>query len=407
MIHERWNRWATGGLPLSLALHVTACATESTDSTDDAVCGYSVTYATSESYTPTTGFMLVSGEGRIDDLVVDAGRAYWFSFTSDERSNPQFAKSFQVRQCDIANCAKTLRSDVIWAGEDAKLAFLGGPYTLRVSANRLFLTRLATRPYDKSSDILHCPKRDCGKPSKISLGETGIKAFVVDADRLVFITTEQTLLTCAEANCDGTLERVPLLVPSGEPAFAGANEIAFDTSYYYLADVHRILRVVKDGSQPFEVIAHTTGVVQKLAVNAESVFWTERLPAGVRSCPKSGCTGKEPMLMMEGIPGPLDLVVQNDFIYVAAPLEYEGDKSTWVYGTGRVFRCAITGCSTPEQLYDTGWSAPDPASARLFTGRMLLDAENIYLPQFSFPMCLEDDGEAIYVTSQAHRELLP
>jgi hypothetical protein len=160
--------------------------------------------------------------------------------------------------------------------------------------------------------------------------------------------------------------------PAGAVPFVGASLFGQDSDYLYLVgetgspSVSRILRVQKDNSAPFEELgqmANAPIAPDPFAVHGDNIYWLELVALGrILSCPKSGC-GDSPKTIGGGLDllnNGAEIAVDDASVYI---LEYPlaelelgyGQTYVSVVSPGRILKCPLTGCDTPEVIY-TGTS---------------------------------------------------
>jgi len=304
-----------------------------------------------------TGSNLVENETGIQAFTLDGGRAYWIAWEMDANG----PSATVMRQCNVTDCENTLRSDTI------------GPNGWYTGYSPTPLVATSERLFWCDSRFLYCNKGNCSKPQVINLGGAVVNQFVLDGSHLVIATREGTLLTCSEADCDGSVERVPVAAPTGEVGFTGTSNIAADAEYYYLLSEKRILRLRKDGSVPFEVIARDVGTVSQLIVHGDALYWLESFPAKLRSCPKTGCAGT-PTSVLDALHAPFAAIVEDDATYISEPAEMTpGDANGYAQpspGSDRILRCNAAGCSALQRSSN----APHYG----VVGPINVDSSNIY-----------------------------
>jgi len=331
---------------------------------------------------------LVENESGIQALTLEGGWAYWIASEVDANG----PSATVMRQCDISDCENTLHSDTLPTTTGNMWLFADFIVSLVASNERLFWpTEWGVLP-----GISRCKKSSCHKPDTINLGGATVSYFILDGNQLVIATTEATLLTCDEADCEGSLARVPVVAPTGEIAFAGASNLAVDAEYYYFLSEQRILRLVKDGSMPFEVIARVVGKVKQLAVQGDSVYWLESFPPKLRSCPKTGCTSNPTTLAAE-LHDPFAVIVEDNATYVSEPAESAVAAvldQMLSPGSNRILRCSETNCADlPFPAGDHGYEV---------AGSIAVDATNIYgIGRISSQGPYAEYCSAIYVTPKS------
>lgn len=294
------------------------------------------------------GKWFVNGEISIIGFTANRGQAYWIA---EEQTPGQRVYSTVLHQCEIANCEKTVQSNAWNPGQEA---YGGDRYSpteasvplniaLAASAKRLFW---AESHFDLMG-IGYCEKDNCSDTHHLRLGDAAVSTFGVDGNQLVVLTLEDTLLICNEDDCDASLKRVPMVAPEGEADYVSGSHITFDDQYIYVVSEERVLRVRKDGSRPFEVLARDVGPVGQLVVHSDSVYWTERFPAGLRSCLKTGCQ-EQPNTVISALHDPVGLVVDDDFFYISEPAEQltvpASDNVEYAPGSDRILRCDTASC---------------------------------------------------------------
>jgi hypothetical protein len=190
---------------------------------------------------------------------------------------------------------------------------------------------------------------------------TSVNDFALVGD-FAYILADVTL-RCRASDCDTTLERVQLEAPAGAAGFSPGNQIVADEGYLYATSYdQRIIRFPQDGGTFEEVaMAGSDGLIANIAVHGENVYWLESeyssnydAPGRVLSCPKTGCQG-EPKLVVDNLVKPIDLVVDDTFVYFTEPrylCQSCSDTSTEPDGPDRLSRCSIEGCASPTVLVE-------------------------------------------------------
>jgi hypothetical protein len=216
-------------------------------------------------------------------------------------------------------------------------------------------------------------------PTPVGFGESTSHWFAVDATR-AFFTERSALLGCTLSDCSGTVTRYPMRPPPGEDAFALGGSMVVDDGFIYLTDVLRILRVAKEGSDTFEVLARDVQASQLVAYE-ESIFWTDSVVLGrVFSCPKTGCDG-HPRILVDGLTTLTALAVDDRYVYfVEAPADDTRNAMT-PGGSSVISRCPVTGCETPETLVGADEGV---------TGPIVVDDDFLY---FMGQKCSRDDED--------------
>jgi hypothetical protein len=84
-----------------------------------------------------------------------------------------------------------------------------------------------------------------------------------------------------------------------------------------------------------------------IALDASSVYWSNRDAGTIVKCPLAGCDGKPPTPLATNIGSPLGLAVDaSSFYWMAAPVP----AST---GIAQVLKCPLAGCTgVPEKLFE-------------------------------------------------------
>jgi hypothetical protein len=191
-----------------------------------------------------------------------------------------------------------------------------------------------------------------------SVSATEESPFATDGTRTYF-TDGSALLGCTFPDCAGTVMRYPMRPPAGQAAFSGAASMVVDEGFIYLMERARIVRVARQGSNTFEVLADDARGAGNLAAHEESIFWTESAKGRVYSCPKTGCDGT-PRILVDKLDTPSWLAVDDHYVYFAeAPADETRDDLT-PQGSAVISRCPVTGCASPEVLVEDGEGATGP-----------------------------------------------
>jgi hypothetical protein len=83
-----------------------------------------------------------------------------------------------------------------------------------------------------------------------------------------------------------------------------------------------------------------------IAIDAESVYWTNHDAGTIVKCPLTGCADQEPTALASDIGEPMGLAVDANSFYWMAPPTKSGDKA-------QVLKCPLTGCSAaPVKVFD-------------------------------------------------------
>lgn len=408
MGQRKLKRWRAGKTP-GLAVVVAACSLLGCANDDEAADsgGACIPYIGLN-----RGDALIAEQARILGFAVDEVHAYWLAWETPRGGHSTIWSEPDVtvlRVCELEHCEKTLQSFEVArstepypSGWDAMVNSTASKWGKRLglSDERVFwlseasgLTSPTVKP-GKGTGLEYCTKTDCSQLKHYSINDAIIDVFIVDGSTLVLATNESTLLTCDEADCDSTLKRLPFNVPASSSPDSGVKQLVADADFYYLAQEERFLRVRKDGSQPFEVLAQDVGVLGEMTGSGDNLYFARRFPAAVLSCPKAGCVG-EPPTVVSNLHAPYGLLVENETIYISEPADVPLDYYTLPdadVGDDRMLRCSGADCTviTPGA---TGLLGPMSANRRdiYFTAFQGFDGCNDY---FSIQHVAKDAAEA-------------
>jgi hypothetical protein len=193
--------------------------------------------------------------------------------------------------------------------------------------------------------LASCPRRGCRAPQLVGFGgDPG--NFAVDDGHVYFLAGSTLVIGCEVSDCAHTASRFDVKAPPGETAFSLGEQVVVHEDYLYLHDARRIIRIRKDGTAPFEVVARDVGLDISLAFNSSEVIWMERGQGRLRACPKAGCA-EAPRVLVSGLETPFDLAVDDQNVYFTEPENPSTDAPDWPH---LLSRCAVTGCDAPTVL---------------------------------------------------------
>src|SRR5664280_1222510 len=246
----------------------------------------------------------------IGGIAIEPGHLYWQAATFNPPSmGGTSSTTFLLRSMGLGQDAGSTSSYTLYS-----IPQIGGydnnSGQLRIDGDWLYWP---SHDYSTNSDgVSRCSKSDCSTSE--FLGNIGAVGSLVVQNGTVYwlapdVSNQVTsLYRCEAANCVATKTQIPMNAPPGAVVYTRSSGLYVDEMFLYTADfgpvvstglqVGRILRVPKDGSGPFQVIAPGSW---GFLMNEDTVFWeqlsTDEKILSIVSCPKSGCLGQPTTLM--------------------------------------------------------------------------------------------------------------
>jgi hypothetical protein len=274
-------------------------------------------------------------------LAIDDTRVYWITQGVPETLPGQFPRECSVvRSCAKDDCAGTV----------VTYAYLQSlPRYLAVNQNSVFWDRTGGRT--PIPQIVSCPITGCrGEPLVIASGISPI-SLVADESHVYWQSSDAALLRCPVQGCVGAPELVASL-----DQFSPQDTLTLDGSNLYwltgngAAKPGGVATVPKDGSAPARSIVEGVLMPRSLAIQGDTVYWSESYTGGaVKRCPFAGCSAT-PMVLASSVELP-------------ALLDVDGDRAFWFLSTGmwygqagqdapaQLVQCSVDGCgSSPTVL---------------------------------------------------------
>jgi len=295
----------------------------------------------------TTPSKLVDREFQVTAFTVDAGQIFWMATASAQLSAqpPSPSPAGYLRTCAVANCVGSVMS---WPLQNpAGIRDLSTK--IHTSVGSVFFPSVGV-----GEGLKVCPKGDCSAPRSLLAG-VDVRDFAV-ANQTLFVLSvpPDTVLSCSESDCNGTLIRFAMRAPDGEAPFSSPKRIvADDTFLYMLLDDGRVIRTRQDGAGTFEVIARGQINASDLAQQGDSIFWTESVVLGhIFRCPKTGCAAS-PDVVAAGLHKPTSLALDSSSVYFSEPADITSTSDPeGIPGSNRTSRCALPTCSVPTVLLE-------------------------------------------------------
>lgn len=266
----------------------------------------------------------------IESFGIDGDQLYWVS-------TQQGSGTWALNRCNLANCAATVRSLV--SGTSNGWSLGGGLESILFDDTFVYFHSSSA---EFRHNVLRCSKDGCVAPEGIDVG-TDAHGFVMREGWLYWISQSIRIGRCQALNCAATRVETELVSPAGVAAveYLGLSSLCLhgDAVYVHEYGGRRILKAPIDGSVPFEVIARDEPRLADLAVDNESIYWSEGVSYGsVKVCPKQGC-GIAPRSLLSNLNDAAMIVVDETSLYVIEPAEW-APNDTVRPGTGRVARYA-------------------------------------------------------------------
>jgi hypothetical protein len=203
--------------------------------------------------------------------------------------------------------------------------------------------------------VMGCTKLGCTTPwSVMSWVAPGLGAVGIATDGESVWASDYTnsrIVVCPKMGCPSD----PQVVASGQQ---DAYEVAVDgTNVFWTTQAPppgSVAMCPKAGC-PGPPLSMATVAAQSMALDATHVYWTSG--AEIRSCPKTGCVGGMPALVVPTTTSPDGLVVQGGNLYFGS-----ADSS------GQISTCPVTGCLSGKTILTSGFQ----------TSYLAVDANNVY-----------------------------
>jgi hypothetical protein len=304
--------------------------------------------AADESSEPGVPTVIATHQYGAMNLVIDETRVYWVTRDNPRTLPGQFPKeSSVVRSCAKADCAGTLIT----------YAFLQGlPEYLAVNRTTVFWAR--SQAMFPADEIVACPIAGCDGPPKVIIKGVTLFSFQADDTHVYWQSHDATLLRCPVQGCAGLPELVVALNEIGPQ-----RAMTLDATHLYWLTGNgaltegRVATAPKDGSAAIRYIAEGLSMLRSIAVQGETVYFSEFYSGGwVKSCPVSGC-GKAPTVLASSLDFPTLLDVDGDRAYWFQSI---GD---WYGHPGQdaaadLMECPLEGCGSSPTVLATELHGP-------------------------------------------------
>ncbi len=289
-------------------------------------------------------YRMVENDGPILAFAARVGRLSWMSgraiTPNGEFSPVDFTYTPHevfLRTCSEANCAGTLRSWELSAG-DAGSMFTPGE--LALSDSHAFWIQ-SSGPWG----VAFCALDDCTRQGWLGTFSSP-PSLALDAEKAIFNGTT----SCQVDDCAHTTTRFDISVPPGTGAFVGGRSLVVEGDHIYLADDARVLRVSKSGTGPLEIIADSQANVRGVAVRGGYAYWTEWMDLGrLLRCPVTGCVGA-PEVLASNLSHPDVFAVDDTNVYLTEVRLDDLAGSVTPPGALRISRIRTDGSGAPTVL---------------------------------------------------------
>ena len=297
----------------------------------------------------------------IGGMALEPGHLYWQAITFNPppmwsaNSTTFFLRSMNLGQ--DAGAMSSLATATVAGGQDYyPTASNSTPSGLQIDGDWLYWP---SHDYATNGDgVSRCSKLNCSAGE--FLGNTGpVDSLAVANGIIYWLKTDITNLVtsiyyCDATNCVSSKTQIPMTAPPGAVEFTRSSGLFVDDAYLYTATnsapgSSNIIRVRKDGTGIFEVIASGSGYSQNFIINGDNVYWPSISADGIPnilSCPKSGCPGQPTLLLSTNL-GIDILAADGNNIYFSGYLGHRDDQNRLIYELGR---CPLSGCTNPDYL---------------------------------------------------------
>lgn len=261
-----------------------------------------------------------------------------------------------------------------------------GPIALALDADNVywinrgtFESSLKDRFSNGDGSVMKCARKGCGgRPTALATNRTFQNpeelAFALDGGYLYWSdwgAELASLVRCAVNGCGMAPEPVLARLPH---ALAAAAERLYATEYQ--AEVFTCSAAECESSVTELWSAGYTPIATDIAADATGVYWTTVAPAGVLTCPMTGCANSPSSVMpsKSGLVNTAELAMDADSVYVV---------DTNACSRGALAACKKTGCPEGPTRLAGGLEAPHS---------IVTDGTHVYFGEQANPACGHDEA---------------